>query len=168
MIFEDQLATRSGRPRKLQPQWRGLFVVIEFDEHTQNYTVSIYSRIYRQQRAVFHCSVVKPYHPNREQRFLANAYTKPASILIDDKKEWEVETILDHRTRHGRGQDLVKYKGYPNSKNSCEPVKGLENSEDLVQAWWIDNMPGEEFPIVFSSYITVCFTPTKDSYCHKR
>ena len=25
-------------------------------------------------------------------------------------------------------------------------------------------MPGEEFPIVFSRYITVCFTPTKDGF----
>jgi len=25
-------------------------------------------------------------------------------------------------------------------------------------------MPGEEFPTVFSAYITVCFTPTNDGY----
>ena len=25
-------------------------------------------------------------------------------------------------------------------------------------------MPGEEFPIFFSRYITVCFTPTKDRF----
>jgi len=25
-------------------------------------------------------------------------------------------------------------------------------------------MPGEEFPTVFSAYIMVCFTPTKDDY----
>ena len=30
-----------------------------------------------------------------------------------------------------------------------------------MQAWWTDNMPGDEFPTVFSGYITVCFTPTK-------
>jgi len=58
----------------------------------------------------------------------------------------------------------VKWKGYPNSQNSWETVEGLENAEDLVQAWWTDNMPGEEFPTVFSAYITVCFTPTKDGY----
>jgi len=58
----------------------------------------------------------------------------------------------------------VKWKGYPNSENSWEPVEGLESAEDLVQAWWTDNMPGEEFPTVFSGYIRVCFTPTKDGY----
>jgi len=25
-------------------------------------------------------------------------------------------------------------------------------------------MPGEEFPTLFSGYIAVCFTPTKDGY----
>ena len=25
-------------------------------------------------------------------------------------------------------------------------------------------MPGEEFPNIFSGYITVCFTPTKDGF----
>ena len=118
MIFGDQFATESGRFRKLQPRWRGLFIVIKFDEHTQNYTVSIDSRIYRRQKGVFHCSVVKPYHPDDDERFPGRAHTKPAHILIDNKKEWEVETILDHRTRHGRGQVFVKRKGYPNSGNS--------------------------------------------------
>jgi len=58
----------------------------------------------------------------------------------------------------------VKWKGYPNSENSLEPLEGLENAEDLVQAWWTDNMPGEEFPTDFSGYIAGCFTPTKDGY----
>ena len=45
MIFGDPFATESSRSRKLQPRWRGAFIVIKFDEHTQNYTVSMDSRI---------------------------------------------------------------------------------------------------------------------------
>jgi len=164
MIFGDQFATESGRSRKLQPRWTGHFIVIEFDEQTQKYTVSMDSRIYRRQKGVFHCSVVKPYHPNDNERFPGRAHTKPAPILIDNEKESDVETILDHQTRHGREQCLVKWKGYPNGENSWAPVEGVENAEDLVQAGWTDNMPGEEFPTVFSGYIPVCFTPTKDGY----
>ena len=41
-------------------------------------------------------------------------------------------------------------------------MEGLENAEDPVHAWWTDKMVGEEFPTVFSGYIKVCFTPTKD------
>ena len=58
----------------------------------------------------------------------------------------------------------MRRKGYPNSDNSWEPIEGLENTQDLVQAWWTDNMPGEEFPIVCSGYIKVYFTPTKDGF----
>ena len=36
MIFRDQFATESGRSRKLQPRWRGHFVIIGLDEHTKN------------------------------------------------------------------------------------------------------------------------------------
>ena len=55
MIIGDQFATVSGRSRKLQHWWREPFVVMEFDEHTQNYRVRMDSRVYRQQRGVFHC-----------------------------------------------------------------------------------------------------------------
>ena len=123
MIFRDQFATESGRSRKLQPGWRGPFVVMEFDEHTQNYTVSMDSRIYRRQRAVFHSSVVKPYHPNEDEGFPWRGHPKPAPILIDNEKEWEVEAILDFRERHGSGQILFKWNGYPNSETSWEPVE---------------------------------------------
>jgi len=59
---------------------------------------------------------------------------------------------------------LVQWKGYPNGENSWEPVEGLENAEDLVQASGTDNMPGAEFPTICSGYITFCFTPTEDGY----
>ena len=147
-IFGDQFAMESGRSRKLQPRWRGPFVVMEFDEHRQNYTVSIDSQIYRRQRGVFHCSVLKPYHLNDDEQFPGRAHAKPAPTLIDDE-EWEVEAILDFRERHSRGQFLVRWKGYPTSENSWEPVEGLENAEDLVQGRWMDNRSGEEFPSFF-------------------
>ena len=36
MIFGDQLATKSGRSRKLQACWRGRFIVVKFNAHTRN------------------------------------------------------------------------------------------------------------------------------------
>jgi len=87
MIFGDQFVTESGWSGKLQPRWRGPFIVIKFDEDTQNYTVSIDCRIYRRQRGVFHCSFVKPYYPNDDERFPGRAHTPPAPILFDNEKE---------------------------------------------------------------------------------
>ena len=91
-------------------------------------------------------------------------HTKPAPILINDEKEWEVESILDYRERHSRRQFLVKLNGYANSKSSWELIKGLENAQDLVQAEWNDNMPGKEFSFLFSGYIMVSFTSTGDGF----
>ena len=87
MIFGEQFATESGRSRKLQQRSRGPFVVTEFDKHPQNYTVSMDSMMYRRQMGVSPCLVVKPYHPNDDERFPGRAYAKPAAILIEDEKE---------------------------------------------------------------------------------
>jgi len=58
----------------------------------------------------------------------------------------------------------VKWKGYPNSEHSWDPVEALENAEDPVQTWWYENMLGEDYHTVFSAYINLRFTPTKDGY----
>ena len=78
--------------------------------------------------------VVKPFHPNDDQQFPGRAYTNPALILINEQPEWQVEPILDHRMRFGKGEFLVKWTGYRSSENSGEPVEGLEHAEELVQA----------------------------------
>ena len=36
-------------------------------------------------------------------------------------------------------------------------MEGLEHTEEMVQAWWTDNMIGEEFP-VYSGRITIGFS----------
>lgn len=147
MIFADQLATEFGRSKKVLPRWREPFVLIEYDELIQNYTASMNSRIYGHKRGVFHYSVLKVSHPNDDQLFPGRAKPKPVLILIDDEKEWEIEAILAFREKWGfRGQFLFKWKRYPKSENSGEPVEELENAEklqnveDLEQAWCTDNI----------------------------
>ena len=119
------------------------------------------ARMYRRKQGVFHCSVVKPFYPNDDTRFLGRAHTNPALILINEQPEWLVEAILDHQTRFGRDQFLVKWAGYPSSENSWEPVEGLEHTQEMVQVWWTDNMAGQEFP-VFTGFISVRFNPVRD------
>jgi len=36
------------------------------------------------------------------------------------------------------------------------PIKGLQHAGKIVQAWWTDNMPGDEFPVL-SGYIEIGF-----------
>ena len=71
--------------------------------------------------------------------------------------------MLDHRERYGKAQFVVKWKGYLNSDNSSEPLECLQNAMDFVQAWWTDNMHGDEFPVE-TRFITMSYTPTTPSW----
>ena len=65
---------------------------------------------------VFHVDLLTPY---KETAFHGTNYTRPPPDLINDKEEYEIEQILDSRTR-GRNrkvQYLVKWVGYPESDN---------------------------------------------------
>jgi len=134
--------------------------VLSYDDITQKYTVKMNAKMYRRREEEFHCSVVKPYRENDDERFPGQANIKPVPILINEEPEWEVEAVKNYREHYGRGQFLVKWKDYPASENSWEPIKGLEHAEEVVQAWWMDNMIGEEFP-VNSGRITIRFSPTE-------
>jgi transposase InsO family protein len=163
LVFGKMFSTETGRSVKLDAHWRGPFEVLKYDEHTWNYTVKMYARMYRRTEAVFNSDVVKPYKEKHDEKFSGRANVRPAPIPINDESEWEVEAILDYRLRYGRGQFLVSWKGYPSSENSWEPIEGLRNAEDMIQEWWTDNMTGEEFP-VFTGYITIGFSPTRAGF----
>ena len=79
---------------------------------------------------VIHVSQLKcyirnsPYSPNQ---------AKPLPEIIDSKEEYEVEKILDKRTKYRHAEYLVKWKGYGNEDNMWLPYWKLDNSADLVK-----------------------------------
>jgi len=82
---------------------------------------------------VFHTSLLLPY---KETATHGPNFTRPPPDLIEDEEEYEVETIINHR-HHGRQcqlQYLVKWKGYPSSDNTWEPVEGI-HAEDLLKEY---------------------------------
>jgi len=118
LVLGDMFSTESGRSKKLEPSGHGRFTVASYADITQNYRVKMDARMYRRREAVFHCSVLKPYRGNDDERFPGRAIIKLAPILINEKPEWVVEAILDYRERYGQGQFLVKWKDYPARENS--------------------------------------------------
>ncbi len=74
---------------------------------------------------VFHASLLTPYVQTKEHR---ENYSRPPPDLIDDREQYEVETIRSHQC-HGKRkqlQYLVKWKGYPESDNTWEPVDHIQ------------------------------------------
>ena len=74
---------------------------------------------------VFHASLLMPFEETDQY---GENFSRPPPDLIDDREQYEVEAIRDHR-RHGRGrklQYLIKWKGYPESDNTWEPVEHVQ------------------------------------------
>ncbi len=77
----------------------------------------------------FHAKLLRPY--NADESFGREPPKPPPLELTDGTQEYEVEKILKKRTRRGRTQYLVHWKGYPDSENSWIPEKDLR-APDLL------------------------------------
>ena len=79
---------------------------------------------------VFHVDLLTPY---QETAFHGANYTRPPPDLVDNEEEYEIEQILDSRTR-GRNrkvQYLVKWVGYPESDNQWLDADQLTADEAI-------------------------------------
>ena len=78
---------------------------------------------------VFHVSFLDPY---KESEIPGRTQPPPPPVVIEDQFEYEVEEILDSHLIRNRLFYLIKWKGYPASDNSWEPVAHLMNCKDLI------------------------------------
>jgi len=72
---------------------------------------------------MFHASLLTPYIETNEHS--AN-YTWPPPDMIEGEEQYEVEAIRAHRWRNNKLQYLIKWKGYPESNNTWEPVGNIQ------------------------------------------
>ena len=83
---------------------------------------------------VFHATLLTPYVETTEY---GTNFTRPPPDIIEDSEEFEVEEICGVR-RHGKKktwQYLVKWKGYPNSESTWEPLRNLKRSLEYIEEW---------------------------------
>ena len=59
---------------------------------------------------------------------VSGLFYEPELVLVrgkDKDTEYRIEKILAERIRKGQKQVLIKWKGYPETFNSWEPIKNL-------------------------------------------
>jgi hypothetical protein len=59
----------------------------------------------------------------------------------EEESEWDVEAIVDSRKQRGHLQFLVKWFGFPDSQNSWQDEKDLENCRELVKEFLLTHPP---------------------------
>jgi len=78
---------------------------------------------------VFHATLLMPY---KETEIHGPNFTRPPPNIENDEERYEVETILKHQ-RRGRGyRYYVKWKGYPITEASWEPLSNFEQGGEEV------------------------------------
>ena len=119
------IPTKTPTP-KLAPRNYGPFTITH-----QLGPVTFKLQLPRQYRVhpVYHASKLIPYHTDTIAQCNPS---KPDPITVEGNDEYEVETVLDSRIHYGYVQYLVKWKGYPDSKNSWEPVRNLCNCKESI------------------------------------
>jgi len=91
---------------------------------------------------VIHANLLTPY---KETALHGPNFTRPPPDLIDGEEEYEAEEVQKVR-RQGRGRKLhylIKWKGFPTSDSTWEPVEHLKHAPELIANFY-RQYPNEE------------------------
>ncbi|GAA5908929.1 hypothetical protein JCM5296_006825, partial [Sporobolomyces johnsonii] len=118
-----------SRAAKLFPRWDGPYPVAESFLDTSTYRLSLSPD--DRAHPMFHSSKLKRYIPNDASLFPSRQPPRPGPIDVDGADEYEVEAIVDEKGKGRTRRFFVKWRGYPESENSWEPLANVEDTEAL-------------------------------------
>jgi hypothetical protein len=72
---------------------------------------------------IFHASLLTPYIETMEH---GENYSRPPPDMIEGEERYKVEAIRSHQHNQCKLQYLIKWKGYPESDNTWEPVDNVQ------------------------------------------
>jgi hypothetical protein len=82
----------------------------------------------------FHVSELKRHVPNNAELYPSRELQRPGPIITDaGAEEWEIEKIIDKRTRRRGNQFLVRWRGYGPDADVWVPGKELEDTSVLQE-----------------------------------
>lgn len=127
------LASQAKRPsRKLKQRFIGPYTIIQ-QVSSVAYKLDLPTSL--KIHPVFHISLLRPYKQPDDYPHRDPTPPPPPEVSINDETEYEVEQILDHRTRRNKKEYLVKWKGYPEYDATWEPEDHLINAEEIVREY---------------------------------
>jgi hypothetical protein len=110
-----------GPANKLNPKYIGPFEVVERINEV-SYKLRLPHEMLRNNvHPVFHVSLLKPYIRSDRYGERAALRPPPEEYTEEGEAKWEVEKVLQKRSRRGRTEYLVKWKDYPNHESTWEP-----------------------------------------------
>ena len=74
---------------------------------------------------VFHALLLTPYVKTKEH---GENYLRPPPNMIEGEEQYKVKAIRAHQYHRHKLQYLIKWKGYPESNNTWEPIDNMQAS----------------------------------------
>jgi len=124
LLSTKNLPMRKGFSKKLLPRFIGPFTVTRvINDVSAQLDLPKGLRWHN----VFHASLLRHY---KEGGPITAA---PIPEIIDGELEWEVETILDHRSGRPGKEYLIRWKGFTSDEDTWEPEANLKNAPTLLK-----------------------------------
>lgn len=126
----DYLNGKEKRVAKFMPRFDGPYQVVSANHESSIYTLDMPA--HTNVLPTFHASELKRHVANDDELFPSREKERPRPVMTaSGAEEWEIEKVLDHKTR-GRGfQYLVRWRGYGPEGDVWMAGSELEDTDAL-------------------------------------
>ena len=103
---------------------------------------------------VFHVDRIRPAKP---AKVVSNRdFSEPPPIVVNEEEGWKVEKVLDSHIKNKKFVYKIKWKRYPDSNNSWEPIDNVKHATKAI-ADFHKKHPGAPRPIAASLFLAMNF-----------